>query len=69
LDVPGAIEYMCPKCGSKPGDKCRNYKGKGKEPCHERLEAAGFAKPRKPPRQKKKAGAGPAYVQQLFWEE
>jgi predicted RNA-binding Zn-ribbon protein involved in translation (DUF1610 family) len=69
VDLPGAIEFECPKCGSHPGERCRTYKGAHKEPCHERLEAAGFAKPRKPPRRKKKEKAGSAFVQQVFWEE
>jgi hypothetical protein len=23
----------CPKCRAKKGEKCRNYQGKGKQPC------------------------------------
>lgn len=34
-----ACKIDCPKCKSKPGLKCVNYLGKGKQICAERLEA------------------------------
>lgn len=30
------VAEECPKCGARTGEKCRNYQGKGKQPC--RLE-------------------------------
>jgi hypothetical protein len=36
-----AESVECPSCHSLPGDRCRNYRGKGCAPHRQRIEAAG----------------------------
>lgn len=69
MSVMGAVEYPCSECGAAAGQQCREGRQPSRGPCRARLEAAGFALPRKAGRRKLRLKAGNAYVQQTLWED
>ena len=69
METLGTIDYECPRCGAKIGQRCMKTKGGYKEPCRERKEAAGYAVAKPRAQRKKKEGPGPALVQQELFEE
>ncbi len=67
-EAKGAIEFECPACGARPGERCTNYKKKACAPHRERLQLAyPSAAPGRAQLQKKRRGPGPAWQQgELF---
>jgi hypothetical protein len=50
----GPLAFPCPHCHVRAGERCRNYRGKGKQPCPDRGKAPpkGEAQPKPKAEQK-----------------
>lgn len=61
------LDFPCPRCHAAAGQKCKNYLGKGKFICKERLNPPAPPSPNEP---EPDTGAGESPAPSLFdWEE